>query len=301
MAIKTVKPENPFFTNANIPDKFFCGRNDETEKILALLQNGNNVVLAAERRVGKSTLIRHILNMNEIKKKYNTLYVDINGTSSAEAFINAMNEAFKDPTLSTFPQKFSREITEISKEYNSKIELNFRPLHAEGSYRKTEKIQVDNTINEIFKKLASTSRKNLIVFDEFQQIEEYRDNITALLRSRIQMMNNTSFIFSGSSVHMLSSMFMNYNQPFYDSSSMIGLKRIPEDTYIEFCIRMFRLYGKDVAPEVVSTVYHLSRANFLTMQKVMNRTFSLTPIKETANKETVKLALKDIVESCEDI
>ena len=77
------KPLNPFFIGTDIPDKYFCDRKNETAEIIRYIKNGNNVVLKAPRRVGKSSLIKHVLAQDEIAKHYNTLYVDVFGTLSA--------------------------------------------------------------------------------------------------------------------------------------------------------------------------------------------------------------------------
>ncbi|MBO4434111.1 MAG: hypothetical protein J5769_01490 [Bacteroidales bacterium] len=58
---KTInKVANPFFTTIMIPDEYFCDRDAETAKMLGYLQNGNNIVLKAQRRIGKSSLILHL-------------------------------------------------------------------------------------------------------------------------------------------------------------------------------------------------------------------------------------------------
>lgn len=77
MALKARKVGNPFFITTDIPDKYFCDRKAETESIIDKLISGNNIVLAAERRIGKSSLLHHVLRQKVVKSSYNTLYVDI--------------------------------------------------------------------------------------------------------------------------------------------------------------------------------------------------------------------------------
>lgn len=49
---------NPFYTTSVIPAPFFCDREQETESIIRILTNGNNLVLKGPRRLGKSGLIQ---------------------------------------------------------------------------------------------------------------------------------------------------------------------------------------------------------------------------------------------------
>ncbi len=285
--------ENPFFITTEIPDKYFCDRNADTENIISKLLSGNNVVLVATRRIGKSSLLHHILGQKAIKRSYNTLYVDIYNTNSPEDFINAFKSALNK---ARFAKKEMTEFEAITKEYSGKLGLSISPLSAEGTMRVEKKKKQEVTIDRIFDFLEHTSKPNIVVFDEFQQIEEYEEKITRLLRSKIQGMNNTRFIYSGSSVDMLSSMFTEYNQPFYGSSSLIGLKKIPEEVYSDFCRRMFKLYGKDISPDAISFIYTLMLGNTLNTQQLANTVFTMTRKHECADISIVKAAMDRILD-----
>ena len=63
---------NPFVMNPDIPDIYFCDRETETAWLISTIINGNNAVLTAERRMGKSSLLKHVLRQKEITNDYNT-------------------------------------------------------------------------------------------------------------------------------------------------------------------------------------------------------------------------------------
>ena len=90
------KPNNPFFTGINIPNEYFCDRENETKDIIKRIENGKNIVLKSPRRIGKSSLIMHVFAQDEVRKKYNTLFVDINGTRDMDGFITEFKNAFLD-------------------------------------------------------------------------------------------------------------------------------------------------------------------------------------------------------------
>ena len=293
MGYFSIRVENPFFITTEIPDKYFCDRDADTENIISKLLSGNNVVLVATRRIGKSSLLHHILGQKTIKRSHNTLYVDIYNTNSPEDFINAFKSAL---SKARFAKKEMSEFESITKEYSGKLGISFSPLSAEGAMRVEKKKKQEVTIDRIFDFLEHTSKPNIVVFDEFQQIEEYEEKITRLLRSKIQGMNNTRFIYSGSSVDMLSSMFTEYNQPFYGSSSLVGLEKIPEEVYSDFSRRMFKLFGKDISPDAVSFIYTLMLGNTLNIQQLANTVFTLTKRQECADVSIVKSAIEKLLD-----
>lgn len=293
--IRRKQPKNPFILKTVIPERYFCDREEDTRKIISLLENGNDIVMTAERRIGKSSLIRHILDKKEIQARYNTLYVDILNTHSPEDFINAMKSAISDPDKSTFNKDFNARFDKITREYNAQIGVR-GPINGTLGYKEQRVLHDKNVIEEIFQMIASSRRPNIIAFDEFQQIESYDDNITALLRSKFQMMENTQFIFSGSSIHLLPSIFVQYNMPFYGSAELYALKKIPENVYTDFCQKMFGIGKKNIEPEAVSMTYNLFYGTTQQMQQVMNRVYDITFEGETADESTIMDAVEDILE-----
>lgn len=47
---------NPFVTNGYVSAKSFCDRDEETEDVITMLLNGNNIALISPRRYGKNRL-----------------------------------------------------------------------------------------------------------------------------------------------------------------------------------------------------------------------------------------------------
>jgi AAA+ ATPase superfamily predicted ATPase len=207
---------NPFFTGVQIPDDYFCDRKNETQTIIDLIQNGNNVVLKAQRRIGKSTLIHHIFNQSQIKSNYNTLYIDLFGTKDQNDFHLAFqNKLLNAPFAKTARIKQNFEVLQkglhISLgEYNPVTGTYSLP-----SIGSTPSQIPLLPLEELFEYLEQTPKPNIVVFDEFQQVQYYPEKMAAIIRSFTQRMNNTKFIFSGSSKHMLTEMFQIANQPFY--------------------------------------------------------------------------------------
>ena len=275
MATIRNRPINPFYTGIVIPDEYFCDRKDETEKIISLISNGNNVVLKAQRRIGKSSLIHHIFNQERIKEGYNTLYVDLFGTKNYDDFHIAFQTRLLNASFAR-STKMKREFAQMVKGINISLG-SVDPLTGRVSLPSigTTPSQLPRIpLDDLFAFLEKTKKKNLIVFDEFQQIEYYPERMAAILRSYVQSMNNTKFIFSGSSRHMLDLMFLNSNQPFYKSSSNIDLDIIEYGEYEQFVTGCFGKYEKAMEPDAIRFVYDLFLGETAPMQETLNQVFS---------------------------
>ena len=291
------KPDNPFFTGIQIPNDYFCDREKETAELIRLIENGNNIVLKAQRRIGKSSLVNHVFNQKEVKSRYNTLYVDIFGTKSLDDF----HVAFQNKLLAAGFAKSAK----IKRDFNSmlkslKISLGeYNPVTgaiALPSIGSSPSQLPRIPMEDLFSFLESTKKPNVVVFDEFQQIQYYPERMAAILRSFVQGMNNTRFIFSGSSSHMLTAMFQLANQPFYKSAQTYEIDVLDLDVYTEFCKKNFRKNAKDVSADAVEFLYYCFSGETAPMQEIMNLVFIKTLEGSTADVDTVKCAVAELLD-----
>lgn len=289
---------NPFFTGIRIPDRYFCDRQKETRDIIDLVQNGNNIVLKAQRRIGKSSLMLHIFNQPLIKSNYNTLYIDLFGTKNQNDFHLAFqNELINAPFAKT--AKIKRNFEALLKGLHITLG-EYNP--ATGNYSLPSIGSTPSQIpllplEELFDYLEHTPKPSLVVFDEFQQIQYYPERMAAIIRSFTQKMNNAKFIFCGSSKHMLTEMFQIANQPFYKSAEPFEIMPLPLDIYSDFCKRLFLDYGKEVTDEAVEFLYYLFSGETAPMQETMNHVFSKTATHSVANKESIESAINALLDS----
>ena len=267
------RPDNPFFTTINIPDDYFCDRKQETHDLIKSLQNGYNIVLKSPRRIGKSSLIKHVFYQPEIAGAYNTLYIDIYGTKCAADFIREFQNGFLNAPFAKLERGRKSVLAMLRNLY-------FEVLTTPGGELSSARIGIDSTerisltLQEMFNYLEKTDKPNIVVFDEFQQIQYYPERMSAILRSFVQQMNNTHFVFSGSSRHLLSQMFDMPNEPFYKSAKSMDLDLISLESYREFCKYMYSLYGKDINDDAIDLVYYLFCGNTYDMQQVMKAAFA---------------------------
>ena len=296
---------NPFFTTTVIPDEFFCDRKQETEDIIRILTNGNNLVLKGPRRMGKSGLIHHVFSDKRISGKYNTFYFDIYATSSLEEFTRLLAKALYD-SLAGRGAKFANSFLQTIQSFTMKMapdQLSGMVL-PEFGYRQAP--VPEHTLDELFDYLEKSSVPNVVAIDEFQTIGTYAEkNVEALLRTRIQRMSNTKFIFSGSEKHMLDIMFSSSDNPFYSSARSMDISRIPEDVYCRFAKEMFAKYGKSIEKDAISYVYNLFDGVTYYLQEAMNELFSLSSDPTVRTREDVEEAVRRLVLSntsrCQDI
>jgi len=272
MAAKKFEPENPFPVLDYISPKYFCDRKDETDKIISTFRNGRNITLISIRRLGKTILLKHVLNKLKQDQSNRIIFIDIMPTECLKDFVKAFSDAIvKDEKDNRgFLEKISAFVAGI------RSKLVFDDLSGIPSVEVNiaDEKEAEMSINKIFEYLASQKSKYIVAFDEFQQIVHYPEqNTEAILRTAIQHQHKDNFIFSGSSKDILTSMFSDYGKPFYQSSDIMELKRIDPEVYASHILKHFKKRDKKIDKSLIAHYIEYYNNHTYYVQYFFNRLF----------------------------
>ena len=281
---------NPFVTNGYAGAEYFCDRVEETQHIIEMLTNENNMALISPRRIGKTELIHHCFNQPAIKDNYYTFIIDIYSTNSISDLVNMFGKAIIDalrPKGRGAWEKFLQILSSLRSEIS--FDINGLPVWGVGIGTLSNP---EITLDEIFTYLNEADKPCLVAIDEFQQITNYGDKrIEALLRTYIQRCTNAHFIFSGSHRHIMGEMFTSPARPFYQSVMIMNLKPLNVEKYKEFANNKFEERKKHLEDTVVDELFARFQGVTSYIQRVMNVLFLKTPEQGTCTLDMVDDAI----------
>lgn len=280
--MKKVKLDNPFVVTGYSGPDYFCDREQETEKLLSSLKNGWNISLISPRRLGKTGLIMHAFDQIEGKAK--CFYVDIFSTKNTTDLVQALAREILGKMDSTL-EKTVKKVTHIFGSFRPTMSFDPQTGAPTFSFDISPR-QAQNSLESIFKYINDSGEKCCIAIDEFQQVAQYPETGTeALLRSYIQFMPNTRFIFAGSSMHMMQEMFLSASRPFFRSTQVMELHEIAQDKYLAFVNKFFNKQGREISAEVFNALYNDVDGQTFYVQAILNKIYSHP--KEVINHELV--------------
>jgi len=291
---------NPFVTSGYAGEEYFCDRVVETEKIVSLLTNGNNLALISPRRIGKTELIRHCFAQPQITENYYTFIIDIYATDSLRDFVNVFGKAILDVLRSRgrrIWERFLNVLTSLRSEIT--FDIDGKPVWSLGLGAITNPTV---TLEEIFTYLRNADKPCLIAIDEFQQITRYADgkNVEAALRTHIQQCPNAHFIFSGSQRHVMGTIFSSAARPFYQSVILLNLTSIPLDKYTSFATLHFEKAGKQLDENVMEELYLRFEGITYYLQRMLNYLFLSTPQGSRCTVEMIDQVQREILADSSD-
>ena len=265
-----MKARNPFVIYGYEGPDTFCDRKVEAEKLKAALENGRNVTLLAERRIGKTGLVRHLFEGLRQEGRWTTVYVDIFATSCLVEFTKQLAAAVVGSMDSRLDKAISAA-TRFFRSFRPEITVDAATGLPSFSFGLDPR-NVEATLKECFDYLGSHG-DCVVAIDEFQQIGTYPETGTeALLRSYVQFLPQTRFIFAGSRHHMMMEMFSSAKRPFFNSTQTLPLERIDKEVYFEFA-RERMSPACNLARETFDRVYAMFDGITWYVQAVMNRMY----------------------------
>ena len=249
----------PFEYGCVVKGEVFCPR-PEIESILASnMETGQNTVVVGERRMGKTSLIMSAFSNT---RKCRLLYVDL---------LNIRTIAdFCDRTASA-ASRMGRGQTFLQKTLSFLARL--RPTLSVDPHNGMPVVSVDSRLAEQVSSLEDIvamvgkfceKERIVVVFDEFQEILKLDnpEQILATLRSRIQFLPETCFVFSGSVRRDMVRIFIDYRSPFYKSAATLNVGAIDDGCFIDFLQRRFAVGGRkaggDFLLQVLETANRIS-------------------------------------------
>jgi len=237
---------NPFVYGGIVSGDAFCDRENEIKELLKDIQAGQNVIIYSQRRLGKTSLMRKMLDEAR-KKDIVTVYVDLYPISTLAELIAEYARAIAQ-SLSKY-EKAKRIMQSLFSRLHLTMGLDpsGKPEWSVGFDRNKEIETFDEVLSCLDTYLKKKRKIGVVVFDEFQQIVETDGEKTERrFRSSIQSHEHVSYIFVGSKRHLLHDLFSNPNRPFYRSGKIFPLGRLSYDDLYAFIQLRFSASGVSI-------------------------------------------------------
>lgn len=253
-----------FVYGSAVEGENFTDRVSETKRLKANFEHGVNTLLISNRRIGKTSLVRHVKKLVN-SKKVSIVYLDIFDCRSEYDFYNKLASAVLQQTA-TKTEIFLQNAKTFLSRVSPKISLSPDPtMDFSVSLGITEKDYSPEQILNLAESIAQKQGKKIVVcIDEFQQIGEFPESLTVQKRLRgvWQLQQNVSYCLFGSKKHLLTNIFQRKDMPFYQFGDAIYLSIIETKNWIPFICQKFQkqnlIISEDLAKKICIEVENYS-------------------------------------------
>ncbi|MBR0197081.1 MAG: hypothetical protein IJQ34_03010 [Kiritimatiellae bacterium] len=241
----------PFKYGCVVSGENFCPRPELERQLQEFAASGQNLVIQGERRMGKTSLIKHAIGG---MRKMRLVYIDLYYINSLSDFCGRVMKGIA---------KASEEMSFLKKAVQ--LAFRLRPVIAVDPKDGSTTISVDtraaaepDSLGAVLSTLAKIAAdgRTCIVFDEFQDILKIENAMAVLaeMRSVIQFQADTPYFFTGSVRNDMMSIFDNMDSPFYKSALTFTVDEIDQVAFTKFIAERFRKGDRHIENGVIAKI-----------------------------------------------
>lgn len=286
-----------FVYGVAVSDYNFIGRERETKRLLDNFKGGINVILMSPRRLGKTSLVKHVCNKLD-DKDIITVYLDIFGCKSEYDFYNKLATEVLKQTASKHELWFE-EAKEFLYRLTPKISFSPEP-NSDFSIALgiTPKTHTPEEVLQMAETIAIKRKKRIVIcIDEFQQIGEMSNSkqIQARLRTVWQHQKHVSYCLFGSKHHLMSTIFLHRSMPFFQFGDTISLNKIATEDWVEYIVSHFADGKRTISHALAEEICKFTENYSAYVQQLAWLVFTLKEEGETVTEDDVRQAKNDLL------
>ena len=286
-----------FVYGVAVSDYNFIGRERETKRLLDNFKGGINVILMSPRRLGKTSLVKHVCNKLD-NKDIITVYLDIFGCKSEYDFYNKLTAEVLKQTASKSELWFE-EAKEFLYRLTPKISFSPEPNSDFSiSLGITPNTHTPEEVLQMAETIAIKRKKRIVIcIDEFQQIGEMANSkqIQARLRTVWQHQKHVSYCIFGSKHHLMSSIFLHRSMPFFQFGDTISLNKIATEDWVEYIVSHFADGKRTISHALAEEICKFTENYSAYVQQLAWLVFTLKEEGETVTEDDVRQAENDLL------
>jgi AAA+ ATPase superfamily predicted ATPase len=291
---------NPFRYGALALNDAFTDREAELAELISDVRNGQDVVIFAPRRYGKSSLVWRV-SQQLIEEDVLVAQVNLMTTPTKEKLAEKLAETIHEDVASILFRARERLRVFAGLRITPIVTVDPNTGRLGFSFDAGRQPQdVDATLERLLELpgqlAAERERKVALVLDEFQEIVDIDPNLPKLMRSVFETQPEVAHVYLGSKRHMMERIFSDENEPFWRSAKRMELGVIAPRLFRGYIEGQFRKTGRAIDPAVVDRLLGVTFGHPYATQELAYFLWEETP-EGVAGAEQYDVALDRLLRS----
>src|SRR3990167_8881296 len=248
-----------YFPQGIAVDRSFCNRDKERAQLKQSIEMHEHIVLVAPRRYGKTSLVMQVLKENAFPGVCIDFFFVLTHAEVTRTITEGISAIIS--TLLPNTKAACLKLIESISTLNPRLTFSLLGQKLEINTKQTTEKSISELLLALDQFAIKAQESCVIVFDEFQQIGELKENhaIEAAIRHAVERSQNVSYIFCGSKHHLLNEMFTDKSRPLYHLCDLMTIDRIDTACYFPFLNKFAKdKWKKHLDDDTISEIIHLT-------------------------------------------
>jgi hypothetical protein len=300
--MRLTNSDNPFSFGALALDEAFADREAELAELTSDIRNGQDVVVFAPRRYGKSSLVWRATAALAAEGVL-VAQVDLMTAPTKEALAAALARSIYEQIASTLERVRERALAPFR---GLQVQPTVSVSPDDGALSFTfaaapRQAEIDATLARLLELPAelgaARNHRIALVIDEFQEVVSIDPNLPKLMRAVFQRQPEVAHVYLGSKRHIMERIFNDANEPFWRSAKPVELGPIPAEPFTKFIAERFKAGGRDVESGVMAELLRRTGGHPYATQELCYALWERTPRGEPATATFLAFALGAVLRS----
>jgi uncharacterized protein len=293
---------NPFTFGALALDRAFTNRDAEIRELVSDMENGQDVLVYAPRRYGKSSLVLRAAQ-RATRKGILVGYCDLMRTPTKERFAAALAKTIYSDLETAAGQAIERA-TRLFRGLRITPTMEVDPVDASLRFvfhAGRRRADIDDTIEALLalpaQIAAERKRRAVLVFDEFQEILTLDRHFPNLMRAVFQEQPEVGHVYLGSKRHVLERIFEDENEPFWRSAKRLEIGLIAPAAFAHHLCERFEETERGIDDDALNRLLGATAGHPYGTQELAYFLWELVPTGHFARLADLETALEQVLRS----
>jgi hypothetical protein len=276
-----------FPTDSPIPASQMIGRSDDVREIATALENGTNLIIAAPRRTGKTSVCDAAIARLRRRGFYTAgldLFRIADAAELAEALalavianrspIHRIVRRAREAGRAALNATQAAAVLTLQSQLGEAVELAITP----GWAAQDPERSLDIALELPDRVTRADGRRMIVFFDEFQEVAGERrpygdpDAVTKRMRAIFQRSSEVSYLFAGSLEHMMRDLFAPSHRAFSGFGGFHALRTISVEDWSRGLLERFEADDCEITSAAISRIIELGAQHPRATMRVAQQT-----------------------------
>lgn len=290
---------SPFIYTKEVVGDLFVGRREELAWLSSNMLNGQDSILIASPRYGKTSLVRQAL-LQAQKQDFNIKFCYINlfnVRKEIDFYKKLANQALQAVCETT--DDWEVLVRNFFPRCNPRVEINSKANEVKVLFDTERLLLHSDECLSFFQRYAESVDKRIIVcLEEFQNIERFDDEIKfqKRLSKQLKHHNMVSYVFTGGKKNAMRGLFENPKKPLHKFGDVFILPPIEDKLFTEYIVRSFSKSGRVITKEQAEKLCNIVKNHPYFAQLLANLMWENT--KGFVTGQTMDSSERELLEFC---